>query len=64
MAETKKATKKSTNKKNKGGNFKFYGLFKKYETVKEVQDIIEQYFNDCEVNHSRSDEGHKCLIGS
>ena len=44
MAETKK----TTNKKNKGGNFKFYGLFKKYQTVKEVQDIIEQYFTECE----------------
>ena len=44
MAETKK----TTNKKNKGGNFKFYGLFKKYQTVDEVREIIENYFTDCE----------------
>ena len=40
MAETKKKNNKKN--KGKGGNFKFYGLFKKYATVKEVQDIIEQ----------------------
>lgn len=43
-----KSKEKELSKKNKRGNFKFYGLFRKYETVDEVKEIIEQYFNDCE----------------